>query len=165
MANGSGMSGVAGKVTTFLKGKGIETLPATDATTKNYAETIVYYLDGFQQQAASGRRSSSAASKVGGVVPDTRRRWRAWVTPTCWWSWARSPCPASTPSDVRAAAAPTDVAVGMVALMTVLADRRRASSCCGWIVGTISFALNTACSLLAVLIGAGYLYLRYKSSR
>lgn len=33
-----------------------------------------------------------------------------------------------------------------------------------WIVGTVAFALNTLL-VLAVLIGAGYLYLRYKSSR
>ncbi len=32
-----------------------------------------------------------------------------------------------------------------------------------WIVGTISFALNTVL-VLVVLGGAGYLYLRYKSS-
>jgi hypothetical protein len=51
----------------------------------------------------------------------------------------------------------------MVALMTVLAIVG-AFLLLRWIIGAISFALNTAL-VLAVLIGAGYLYLRYKSSR
>jgi hypothetical protein len=33
-----------------------------------------------------------------------------------------------------------------------------------WIVGTIAFALNTLL-VLAVVVGAGYLYLRYRSDR
>ena len=68
MANGSGTKGAAGKVTTFLKGKGLATLPATDAKTKDYAETVVYYLDGFQQQAANVAQQLGGA-KVGGVMP------------------------------------------------------------------------------------------------
>ena len=67
VANGSGISGAAGKVTTFLKGKGLATLPATDAKTKDYAETVVYYLDGFQQQAAN------VAQQLGGVQGGRRR--------------------------------------------------------------------------------------------
>ncbi len=69
VANGSGVSGAAGKVTTFLKGKGFATLPATDATTKDYAETIVYHLEGFQNQAASVSQQLGGA-KVGGLVPN-----------------------------------------------------------------------------------------------
>lgn len=53
--------------------------------------------------------------------------------------------------------------LGMVALLTVLVVVG-AFLMLRWIVGTITFALNTLL-LLAVLIGAGYLYLRYKSSR
>jgi len=53
--------------------------------------------------------------------------------------------------------------LGMVALLTVLVVVG-AFLLLRWIVGTITFALNTLL-LLAVLIGAGYLYLRYKSSR
>lgn len=33
-----------------------------------------------------------------------------------------------------------------------------------WIIGTISFLFNTVL-VIAVLAGAGYLYLRYKASR
>jgi hypothetical protein len=69
VANGSGISGAAGKVTTFLKGKGFATLPATDATTKNYAETVVYHLDGFQQQAAAVAQQLGGV-KVGGLMPN-----------------------------------------------------------------------------------------------
>jgi hypothetical protein len=53
--------------------------------------------------------------------------------------------------------------LGVVALLTVLVVVA-AFLLLRWIVGTITFALNTLL-LLAVLIGAGYLYLRYKSSR
>ena len=61
---------------------------------------------------AAGRqrgRSSSVASRWAAWCRH-RRPSRAWVTPTSWWSWARSRCLASTPSDVRPAAAPADVA-------------------------------------------------------
>jgi len=51
--------------------------------------------------------------------------------------------------------------LGMVALLTVLVVVG-AFLLLRWIVGTITFALNTLL-LLAVLIGAGYIYLRYKS--
>jgi hypothetical protein len=53
--------------------------------------------------------------------------------------------------------------LGMVALLTVLVVVG-AFLLLRWIVGTITFALNTLL-LLAVLIGAGYIYLRYKSRR
>ena len=55
------------------------------------------------------------------------------------------------------------MSLGLVALMTVLVVVG-AFLLLRWIVGTITFALNTLL-LLAVLIGAGYLYMRYKSSR
>jgi hypothetical protein len=69
VANGSGVTGVAGKTTTFLQSKGIQTLPAVDAANKNYPETIVYFVDGFQAQAEQVAQQLGGV-QVAGVVPN-----------------------------------------------------------------------------------------------
>jgi hypothetical protein len=68
VANGSGVKGAAGKVTTFLKGKNIATVPAVDALKNNYPATVVYYVNGFQSQ-ANAVAQQLGGQKVGGVVP------------------------------------------------------------------------------------------------
>ena len=69
VANGSGVSGVAGKTTTFLQSKGIQTLPPVDAAQKNYPDTIVYFVDGFQAQAQQVAQQLGGA-QVAGIVPN-----------------------------------------------------------------------------------------------
>jgi hypothetical protein len=69
VANGSGVTGVAGKTTTFLQSKGIQTLPAVDAATKAYPDTIVYHLDGYQAQAQQVAQQLGGV-QVAGIVPN-----------------------------------------------------------------------------------------------
>ena len=69
VANGSGVSGVAGKTTTFLQSKGIQTLPPVDAAQKNYPDTIVYFVDGFQAQAQQVAQQLGGV-QVAGIVPN-----------------------------------------------------------------------------------------------
>ncbi len=55
------------------------------------------------------------------------------------------------------------MSLGVVALLTVLVIVG-GFLLLRWIIGTVAFAVNTLL-VLAILIGAGYLYVRYKSSR
>ncbi len=68
VANGSGVAGAAGKVTTYLKGKHVETVPPTDATRKDYPATVVYYTNGYQAQAGTVAQLLGGV-KVAGPVP------------------------------------------------------------------------------------------------
>ncbi len=69
VANGSGLPGVAGKTTDFLKTKNIVTLPPTDALTSDYAETVVYFTEGYQAQAQAVAQQLGGV-KVAGLVPN-----------------------------------------------------------------------------------------------
>ncbi|MGI9578903.1 MAG: LytR C-terminal domain-containing protein [Microthrixaceae bacterium] len=51
-ANGAGISGLAGETATFLATQGYNNTSATDAVTDT-AQTVVYYVDGFQPNAAA----------------------------------------------------------------------------------------------------------------
>jgi hypothetical protein len=51
VANASGVSGAAGRLTDKMKSDGYVMAPATDATTKA-DQTVVYYVNGYQAQAA-----------------------------------------------------------------------------------------------------------------
>jgi hypothetical protein len=69
VANGSGLTGVAKKVTDFLGTKQIATIPPVTALKKDYAETQVYHLPGFEAQAAQVAQQLGGV-KVVGVVPN-----------------------------------------------------------------------------------------------
>ena len=75
MANGSGIAGVAGKTTTFLKTKGIDTLPPVDAAKTDYPETVVYFAEGYQAQATAVAQQLGGV-QVAGLVPDPAARRR-----------------------------------------------------------------------------------------
>lgn len=51
-ANGAGISGLAGETATFLATQGYNNTSATDAINDS-AQTVVYYVDGFQPNAAA----------------------------------------------------------------------------------------------------------------
>jgi len=57
VANASGVSGAAGRVTTQLKDKGYTTLPATNAKQTGLATTTVYYQPGYEAQAGQVAQS------------------------------------------------------------------------------------------------------------
>ena len=57
VANASGVSGAAGKITTQLKDKGYTTLPATNAKQTGVATTTVYYQPGYEAQAGQVAQS------------------------------------------------------------------------------------------------------------
>jgi hypothetical protein len=55
-------------VTTYLKGKQVQTVAATDATRKDYPATVVYYTNGYQAQAQHVAQLLGGV-KVAGPVP------------------------------------------------------------------------------------------------
>jgi hypothetical protein len=67
VANGSGVSGAAGKVTTTLQGKGYQVGSATNAT--RVAKTVVYYVPGYEREAQAVAVALSVAPAMVAPMP------------------------------------------------------------------------------------------------